>query len=48
MTLMCTLFVLFIIVIYTFNFITYNTDYTIHPVLSDLLVTFKYLHIKIK
>ena len=42
------LIVLFIIVTYTFNFITYHTNNTMYPAITDLLVAFKYIHIKIE
>ena len=41
--------ILFIIVTYTFNIITYNTNInTMYPAHTDLLVTFRYIHIKIE
>ena len=41
--------ILFIIVTYTFNIITYIIQInTMYPALTDLLVTFRYTHIKIE
>ena len=40
--------VLFIIVTYTLNVITYDTNHAMYPALTDLLVTFRCIHIKIE